>query len=127
MRKILLILLFLIGMLTTVNAQSKTTYAEVYKFQTGWTVVISGNTTNNTATYDFMPKMSERLYVLPSNGKLFDTHIYAINYMAKKYGFEVVEAYQLDGCTRFLLESDDIVTIKITTDWETDKYITINK
>ena len=29
MRKILLILLFLIGMLTTVNAQSKTTYAEV--------------------------------------------------------------------------------------------------
>lgn len=127
MRKILLFLLFLIGMLTTVNAQPKTTYAEVYKFQTGWTVVISGNTTNDTATYDFMPVMSERLYVLPSNGKLFDTHIYAINYMVKKYGFEVVEAYQLDGCTRFLMESDDITSIKVTTDWETEKYIIINK
>ena len=109
MKKILLILLFLMGTLTIVNAQSKTTYAEVYKFQTGWTVVISGNTTNDAAIYDFMPKMSERLYVLPSNGKLFDTHIYAINYMAKNYGFEVVEAYQLDGYTRFLLESEGSV------------------
>jgi hypothetical protein len=127
MRKILLILLSLTGILTTVNAQSKTTYAEVYKSQTGWTVVISGNTIDDTETYDFIPKMSERLYVLPSNGKLFDTHIYAINYMAKNYGFEVVEAYQLDGHTRFLLESDDIVTIKVTSDWETNKYITVNK
>jgi hypothetical protein len=47
--------------------------------------------------------------------------------MAKKYGFEVVEAYQLDGYTRFLMESDDIISIKVTIDWETEKYITINK
>ena len=34
--------------------------------------------------------------------KLFDTHIYAINYLAK-LGFKVVEVYQLNGNTSFLV------------------------
>lgn len=127
MKNIFLTILFLFGTMVAVNAQDKTTYVEVHKMQTGWTAVISNSlsTDTNQIDYDFMPKMSERLYVLPSSGKLFDTHIYALNYLAK-FGFEVIEVYQMDGSTCFLMECDDMVTIPVTTDWTTKKNITIN-
>lgn len=128
MKKFIIITLFLIGITFTTNAQNKTTYVEVYKMQTGWTAVISGNiiTDNRQMNSDIMPKMSERLYVLPNSGKLFDTHIYALNYLGK-LGFKVVEVYQMNGNTCFLMETDKIITITVTNDWTNKKTITINK
>lgn len=128
MKKLIIISLFLIGIIYTTNAQNKTTYVEVYKMQTGWTAVISGNiiTDNRQMNSDIIPKMSERLYVLPSSGKLFDTHIYALNFLGK-LGFKVVEVYQMNGNTCFLMETDKIITITVTNDWTTKKNITINK
>lgn len=128
MKQFIIITLFLIGITFTTNAQNKTTYVEVYKMQTGWTAVISGNiiTDNRQMNSDIMPKMSERLYVLPSSGKLFDTHIYALNYLGK-LGFKVVEVYQMNGNTCFLMECNNIVNINVTTDWTNKKTITINK
>ena len=128
MKQFIIIILFLIGITFTTNAQNKTTYVEVYKMQTGWTAVISGNiiTDNRQMNSDIMPKMSERLYVLPSSGKLFDTHIYALNYLGK-LGFKVVEVYQMNGNTCFLMETDKVITITVTNDWTTTKNITINK
>lgn len=128
MKQFIIITLFLIGITFTTNAQNKTTYVEVYKMQTGWTAVISGNiiTDNRQMNSDIMPKMSERLYVLPSSGKLFDTHIYALNYLGK-LGFKIVEVYQMNGNTCFLMECNNIVNINVTTDWTNKKTITINK
>ena len=129
MKQFILITLFLIGITFTTNAQNKTTYVEVYKMQTGWTAVISGDisiNSNNPFNSDIIPKMSERLYILPSSGKLFDTHIYALNYLSK-IGFKVVEVYQMNGNTCFLMETDKIITITVTNDWTTKKNITINK
>ena len=101
---------------------------ELYKMQTGWTAVISGNiiTDDRQMNSDIIPKMSERLYVLPNSGKLFDTHIYALNFLGK-LGFKVVEVYQMNGNTCFLMETDKIITITVTNDWTTKKNITINK
>lgn len=128
MKKLIIISLFLIGIIYTTNAQNKITYVEVYKIQTGWTAVISGNiiTDNRQMNSDIIPKMSERLYVLPNSGKLFDTHIYALNFLGK-LGFKVVEVYQMNGNTCFLMETDKIITITVTNDWTTKKKITINK
>ena len=128
MKQFIIITLFLIGITFTTNAQNKTTYVEVYKMQTGWTAVISGNiiTDNRQMNSDIIPKMTERLYVLPNSGKLFDTHIYALNYLGK-LGFKVVEVYQMNGNTCFLMETDKIITITVTNDWTTKKNITINK
>lgn len=128
MKKLIIISLFLIGIIYTTNAQNKITYVEVYKMQTGWTAVISGNiiTDNRQMNSDIIPKMSERLYVLPNSGKLFDTHIYALNFLGK-LGFKVVEVYQMNGNTCFLMETDKIITITVTNDWTTKKNITINK
>jgi hypothetical protein len=128
MKKLIIISLFLIGIIYTTNAQNKITYVEVYKMQTGWTAVISGNiiTDNRQMNSDIMPKMSERLYVLPNSGKLFDTHIYALNFLGK-LGFKIVEAYQMNGNTCFLMETNKIITITVTNDWTTKKKITINK
>ena len=129
MKKNIVISLFLLCFIFTSNAQNKTTYVEVYKMQTGWTAVINGDISinpNNQFNSDIMPKMSERFYVLPSSGILFDTHIYALNYLGK-LGFKVVEAYQMNGNTCFLMETDKIITITVTNDWTTKKNITINK
>lgn len=129
MKQFILITLFLIGITFTTNAQNKTTYVEVYKMQTGWTAVISGDisiNSNNQFNSDIIPKMSERLYILPSSGKLFDTHIYALNYLSK-IGFKVVEVYQMNGNTCFLMECHNIINITVTTDWTNKKSITINK
>ena len=128
MRKYIVISLFLLCFIFTTNAQNKTTYVEVYKMQAGWTAVISGNiiTDNRQMNSDIIPKISERLYVLPNSGKLFDTHIYALNFLGK-IGFKVVEVYQMNGNTCFLMESDKIITITVTNDWTTKKNITINK
>ena len=128
MKKLIAISLFLLCFSFTINAQNKTTYVEVYKMQTGWTAVISGNiiTDNRQMNSDIMPKMSERLYVLPSSGKLFDTHIYALNYLGK-LGFKVVEVYQMNGNTCFLMECNNLVNINVTTDWTNKKTVTINK
>ena len=129
MKQFILITLFLIGITFTTNAQNKTTYVEVYKMQTGWTAVISGDisiNSNNQFNSDIIPKMSERLYILPSSGKLFDTHIYALNYLSK-IGFKVVEVYQMNGNTCFLMECNNVINIIVTTDWTNKKTITINQ
>lgn len=128
MRKYIVISLFLLCFSFTTNAQNKTTYVEVYKMQTGWTAVISGNiiADNKQMSSDIIPKMSERLYVLPNSGKLFDTHIYALNYLGK-LGFKVVEVYQMNGNTCFLMECTKIINITVTTDWTYKKTITINQ
>jgi hypothetical protein len=129
MKKILLLTFCIFVITNFVNAQNKITYAEIYKLQNGWTAVISGNIVNNTNNQiysDIIPKMSERLYILPSSGKLFDTHIYALNYISK-LGFKVVEVYQMNGNTCFLMETDKIITITVTNDWTTKKNIIINK
>ena len=129
MKQFILITLFLIGITFTTNAQNKTTYVEVYKMQTVWTAVISGDisiNSNNQFNSDIIPKMSERLYILPSSGKLFDTHIYALNYLSK-IGFKVVEVYQMNGNTCFLMECNNVINIIVTTDWTNKKTITINQ
>jgi hypothetical protein len=129
MKKIILIIVILFGISNQIKSQDKVTYAEIYKTQTGWTAVVSGNIlTNNSKQInsDVIPKTSERLYILPEAGKLFDTHIYAINYLAK-LGFKVVEVYQLNGNTSFLMECKNTINITVTSDWKNKKKIIINK
>jgi hypothetical protein len=128
MKRIILIALILLGSITIGNAQTKTTYAELVKLNTGWTAVISQKITTTTAPieHNMVPKMSERLYITPKTGFLFDTHIYAVNYLAT-LGFKVVEVYQMNGNTCFLLECNKTVTLQVTTDWTNKVNHTINQ
>lgn len=123
-----LITVLLLGSIIAGNAQTKTTYAELIKMNTGWTAVISQKITTTTTPieHNMMPKMSERLYITPKTGFLFDTHIYAVNYLAT-LGFKVVEVYQMNGNTCFLLECSRTVTFQVTTDWNNKRNHTINK
>lgn len=128
MKKIL-ILIVLFGASISAVAQSKTTYAEVSKHQTGWTVMIAtgvDESSNVDYNNDLLPRPSKRFYVLPSVGKLFDSPIYAINYMTQ-FGFELVEAFTNGpNNTTYILKSNHFATIPCTTNWSNKVYKTIN-
>ena len=129
MKKCILLLMVLIVTSISAVAQSKTTYAEVSKHQTGWTVMIAtGVDESADVNYnnDILPYPSKRFYVLPSKGKLFDSPIYAINYMTQ-FGFELVEAFRNgDNNTTYILKSNKFTTIPCTTNWSNRVYKTIN-
>ena len=128
MKKMFLIITVLICSIMVSSAQTKTTYAEVYKLQSGWTAVISQKilvNNNQPMEHNMIPKISERLYITPKSGYLFDTHVFALNYLAT-LGFKVVEAYQVNGATCFLMECHNTVTLQVTTNWTNKQTITIN-
>lgn len=126
MKKFISIFVFMVLSITISNAQNKTTYAEVIKHQTGWTVVIATDIDTNAKApnYDFMPQPSKRYYVLPPKGKLFDSHIYAINYMTQ-FGFELIEVVNTANPS-YIIKSNKVISIPTTTDWNNRTYKTIN-
>lgn len=119
MKKFILVISLLIISVNISFADEPKVYAEITKFQTGWTAIIATELApdNNQYNNDIIPKMSQQYYILPPEGKLFDTYIFTINYLSKTYNFKLIDAYQINNNTSFIMECETPVTIKVTTNF----------
>lgn len=130
MKKFILSLIVLMSTFITVNAQTKTTYAAITNHQYGWTVAMNLEVMSSTSTapnnHDFMPTPTKRYYILPPTGKLFDSPLFALNYISQ-FGFELVEVYVEANKPTYIVKSIKMATIPMTTNWNDRINKTINK